>query len=226
MANQNQGGGNQPRHSQGGGQPARHLTFDLTEPTPDGDLHKVVATAWYKENNRPKKGTAILFYLDGIDLQNPVLTDAEGRAVAVIAELEPGPHSLAVKVQGWGSPVTKTVRIEGKKESKAAKNVAAIRIHAERLHRDSSGTHYRILLEAIDKDENGVPGRRFRVSDPCSPNGFTMTEPTGDDGSVVFNTIVCTPVYLFTVATDGASNEESLFDWQPYEKPQKPGRLF
>lgn len=199
----------------GGGQPSRHLTLDLSAPLPDGDLHKVVASAWYKEDNRPKKGVAILFYLDLADLRHPVPTNEEGQAVATLAELGPGPHTITVKVQGWGSAVSKTVTIEEKKKV-TKRNVSKIKIHATRLKRGARGTNYRILIELVDKDGNGIPGLRVRVSDPRSKDGFALTEPTEEDGSVVVKTVVNVPAYRFTAAADGTHCSELLFDFQPH----------
>jgi hypothetical protein len=104
----------------GGGKPQQHLLAPIvSKPYPDGDEFKVNIATWYKENNRPYEGRAILLYVDLVERAEGK-TDKEGHVMWTLGGLLPGQtYSFAVKVKGWGSPVNASpVSVPEEKEDK------------------------------------------------------------------------------------------------------------
>lgn len=155
-----------------------------------GSGWEIDATAIVSQDDRPRVGIAIQFYLDDKTYENTEDSEDDGRTQKTITIQKPGGHKIGVQIANTTKSVNKRVTIKEDESGKgAAKGAASIDCQKEFDGHDC----YNISFTVLNGEGKGVKDAVIRISDRTHEGGF-FNLPKTDASGVSTTTTSCTPV--------------------------------
>jgi len=136
------------------------MALETEEPKKIGESWSVLATAIVTQGNRTLEGRNVQFFLSGIPYDQPVQTDANGRAQIDITDIPMDDNRLSVEAQaiGQSARARKIITLP-----KAEKPKTEIRLEILATRDDEGVVH--VTLVRLDKDGKGSSGKILYIDE-------------------------------------------------------------